>query len=486
MKLSRRDFFVDSASLVTGGCLVAAGVNRAAFAAERAQGFVLYVHAGSWDGFAAGLLQPEKEGAFPLGVFERNTRVPAANPFLNEHVRHGAHIFHHYNKVLAGIADNLIHITCQAGSADHNVAGILQRSGAPNAGYPHWVLGAGQMLRPSTSIKPAFVVGRGQAMAAGAAPNVIGVAAGDLSSLQRALAQPASIGANPPSGSHRKLVQAMIESLASQGRASVLQDNIRSTIEATITTSYEGIPEIEPSNPLVMAAISAINEASIRATIQNFMGNNPETDIILADSNHIRSIANQFQLAGILAVTGVSPGMAMSGGGNEDRHFGGSQVATARVATVMWAGLVTFWNFIRSQNLQNRCLTIVTHEFTRTPWNRHMMEMEVVHNNVPKTIVSRGTDHMPINGLYLLSGKFPSARFGGIVDGFAAGGSKDLGTGPQLGIAAPSTLASVGTAMMAVFPEVFRHPGQPYSGRVVRELWPNFADSLIVQPLRDI
>jgi hypothetical protein len=250
---------------------------------------------------------------------------------------------------------------------------------------------------------------------------------------------------------------------------------------STLEASFKGVPEIEPSAEAVKRAIAAINVDRIKARVFETMGgrNNPEA-VAVSQVGVINQLAEKLQLAGTLAATGFSPGMAITMP-SEDRHDGGSQVMTARIAAAMWAGLTVFWDFIVSEELENKCLAITTHEFGRTPWNAKRPEYEMVHKGNRITVVSPGTDHHPINGVYLLSGKFQGGgRLGGILDGFIAVGAESFNQSPNGNIAAPRTLSVVGSALMAAFPNEFRHNGQPDDGRVVRSIWPDFQNDDII------
>jgi hypothetical protein len=485
---SRRKFLLDATTAVAGSWLLSSGrIFDRGYAASSGQGFVLSMHAGSWDGWASGLLQPNELERFPSGVFRSGVRIAAQNPFLNDHRAADGHIFHHYNQFLTDVSSNLLHVTCQPGSLDHNVARIIQKSGSSVLGAPHWALGAGQMLMDrSAGSLPFIVTDSMECMASGYAPDAVGVLASDVAGMRRAIGQPASLGANPPASGHAKLLEAIKGGFEAPGRASVLPDSVRATFESTIQTAYMGVPALDEADPRVVAARAAINVTELDASIRRRLGDNPETTAILADAGLKNAVVSKLQLAAILATTGVSPGMAMALPA-EDRHAGGSQIQTARVSAVMWAGLTLFWSHIKAAGMQSKCLVIVTHEFSRTPWNRNFLPYTMTHNGKSLQVDFHGTDHHPVNGVYLLSGKFSrGGRLGGVQDGYAAGGGADFGTGPSSSIAAPTTLAAVGSALMAVFPDQFRHPGQRDSGRVVRSLWPGFADEQILQAIRDI
>jgi hypothetical protein len=158
---------------------------------------------------------------------------------------------------------------------------------------------------------------------------------------------------------------------------------------------------------------------------------------------------------------------------------------TARVAGLYWLQLQLFWKWIVDQGLSEKVMVVVTHEFSRTPFNSRNLKTMVSTNKGELEFNSPGTDHHPVNGLYFLSGKITQGhRYGGILDGYTAAGSASLNGTPSKEIAAPTTLQAVGTMLFRHWPE-FIYPGQEGSPRRVRSIWQKFEDSDLIAPLME-
>src|SRR5690606_25730262 len=78
--------------------------------------FVLLIAAGSWDGWAAGLLMAKDavagapgsvdQAVWPRGVFVRNQQADSVNPLLNAAFKSGDLVFNNYSKILEPVSQH--------------------------------------------------------------------------------------------------------------------------------------------------------------------------------------------------------------------------------------------------------------------------------------------------------------------------------------------------------------------------------------------
>src|SRR4051794_14544318 len=73
--------------------------------------FIIYLHAGAYDGLAGSLLQPQVPNAWPRGLFYKNADGGSVNPNLNRHYKTGNLVLNDYNSFLSSIANNVCFAT---------------------------------------------------------------------------------------------------------------------------------------------------------------------------------------------------------------------------------------------------------------------------------------------------------------------------------------------------------------------------------------
>jgi len=277
-----------------------------------------------------------------------------------------------------------------------------------------------------------------------------------------------------------------------------------------------GHPEIKESNPLIQQINSAFSIENINKIITDARNgvDSGVTDPALSEAEKVKAarvslytgmdnLTSGLKLAAFLAETGVAKGMAIDLDGH-DWHSGtglshqGSSVGTARTAAQMFAQIRLFWEWLGSRtgkNLQRRVLVVISHEFSRTPYNSfpfnfdgsRMVDdagnpvfinygepIEIYCKGVKHTIRVPGRDHwLSAHGtVFLNAGVPPASRLGGIVDQYVAHGSRDLLGTPDPAVPGYTQLQLVGSMFMRLFPELF--PDQ----RALRKIWPTMPEPI--------
>jgi hypothetical protein len=463
---------------------------------ETKNNFMLYIHCGSWDGIAAGLLQPQNTAGWPDGVFVRNKphilgtldptetaqgkQVMQGNPLLAKFTQSNGHIFHHYNSPLAEISQHLFHATCNPGSLDHNVARVIQKCGKPT-GYPHWIAGASQAFLSAKTNDPSAVAQViGTQLVSNRTPSISSVMTTSLESYRKEFSEPVSVNAGLPNQIRDMFAKASLARYSEHYGPGLVPNGYASAFKNSINGMIYGIPRIQETDAAILNLRTIFSKDAILKKISSHFGDN-DTEAILVEPS-IESLRQQFILAGALSSSGAASGMEISLPG-EDRHFGGSQLNTSRLSAVLWTQLSIFWKWAIENGLDKNITVIATHEFSRTPWNTTQYSGEATINGIKTTISSPGTDHHNVNGVYILNGNLnKKGKYGAIANGYVAQGSAALNTVPSASIAAPTTLQVVGTMLMSIYPE-FRQADQPYSARKIREYWSDFKDEDIIKAL---
>ena len=480
---NRRRFFSQVGTAAAGGFLsskVYLALDKGgvlARAEPTANKFILYIHCGSWDGIAAGLLQPNSTGGWPLGVFENGEQTLAPNPLINQISAHEKMFFHRYNKVLGEVIGDLFHFTLNPRSLDHNVAEVLQKTGHESL-HPSWTAGFAQTVRKPDS-GPAIISGTGGILNS-FTPNVALINSATLGGYRESLRDP--VGSGHSASVRGKFGAVASEIYREQFGTSIVPGHFQSTFDGTHKYWSQGVPELAETGTLVRGVRDAISVERANALIDTHMGNNDAKGVKDRYSN-FAVLRESLVLAGALAKSGLASAMSIDLP-REDYHTGGSQVLTARSGGQLWTQLVLFWKWVIAQGLQDQILVAVSHEFSRTRFNDRVQRIPIIVNGTQQEIVCPGTDHGLTAGMYLLNGKLPGgSRYGGILESYVAAGSSGLGTAPLASLPAATSQQAVGTALMTCFPDVFRNPREPESARNLRVVFPTMEDSDVILPL---
>ena len=127
--------------------------------------------------------------------------------------------------------------------------------------------------------------------------------------------------------------------------------------------------------------------------------------------------------------------------------------------------------------LQDDVMVIVSHEFSRTPYNSSPGDtVNVMHKGVSKPVQSPGVDHHLAMGMVFINGKVPSqGRVGGIGDTYIAAGSADLKGIADPNITAYTSTQLVGSMLMRVWGDVYAN------SREVSKYWVGFTDADVIK-----
>lgn len=442
-------------------------------------------------------MQPNQSDRWPSGVFTPNAvHTPGSrsalypggpsalgNPLLNEIISANNHLFSYYAKPLAEVSKNLLHVTCAPGSLDHNVARMIQQTGKPS-GQPHWVAGLAQKLLQPGDSAPFVVSCPFITSTTGDISNVSATSISQFrSQFSESVKTDSKLSAQARVETSETFVDVGAEVFDQYAGPSLIPGEFKNAFRNSLKGIIRGIPGLSDDDPNV----KSLREALSADNFENYVDKTFKND----DSSRLKNatiaefLRDRLCLAGSLAAASQAHGMVITMN-NLDLHAGGSDAETGKFGGILWSHIVLFWNWLEAQGIADRVTIVATHEFSRTPWNKQFRTERVVVGGNQIEITSPGRDHHPVNGLYVLNKKIKSgARFGGILDGYAAGGANKLGGAPSKNIAAPTTQQALGSVFFSLFDE-FKHTGQPDSARLIREIWPSFKDEDIIKPLREL
>lgn len=468
--LSRRDVLklMGSAGAVS---ILGATLGPQALAQADAGGkFLVYIHAGAWDGLAAGLLQPREADRWQRGLFLPGQDGESANPNINVHHKVGELILNNYTKPLSTIANHVCFGVATPRSLNHDDARMIQTTGGKDPGtFPSWVNGFAQALfdqKPGMTI----VTTRGSQAerARGKTAKDVTLVEGTTFTGYRASFDDA---ATVPKGEHANRFWGILKTLG-KGNFGVSSPDPQAAanLASYIDNLVVGQPQLADTAPAVTGVKAAFNRAAVNAQIDN-----ATTGITAAhDGEGVKTrpyddLLEFLQLCGALAKLGLARGASMALD-LQDLHGGGSSVITARSGAQVFAQLAAFWKgYVIPNGLADKMMIVVSHEFSRTPYNNASTTANVIHNGAEVAVRSPGTDHQLVTGFVFLNGNVPGAkRIGGIGDFYTALGSKTLAGVGATDVAAYTSTRLVGSMLMRCFPDVF--PNE----RAVRQSWGDF------------
>ena len=484
------------------------------FAADKNKNdkFILYVHFGSADGLTTGMLQPKEvvvdgsktnlpiTGKWQKGLFWLDDEVLAdsayadkqnynaghsINPNVNIHYKdaNSSLIFNEYSKVLLPIQNHLCCATGNSMSLSHHDAASFQISGdrfGSNSGS--WVAKLAQATNESKFTNVVFSPKIGSRESVYSKifsergttnSNVALIGATDLDSMYNILSDTNDI---PLAESDARAFWQVLKQLnTQQGR----YPSIRESANFYIDNLLAGAPEFSDSSPMRTEIEQNINLAKCKEIIKDSsLPNGGVCDVpdsfFQQNAKLIAALQKDMQLAAGLALSKKTKGMMFSYG-DHDYHSGGSSYKAPRHASVLFATVRLFWELIKSKNLQDDVMVIISHDFTRTTYNgkeksdKKNLQHRTANgiNNINFT--EHGNDHMQIMSMMFLNSKVPTAsRVGGIYDNYTAFGSKDGRGVPVQSISPYVAQTLVGTMLMRCFDDVF------VDEKTTNEFLPNF------------
>ncbi len=400
--------------------------------------FVIYIHAGSWDGWTSGLVQPnatqtindQLRASWQRGIFYSGQQTDSLNPNVNLAYRHNNLIFNSYSKVLLPIADHMTFAVGSARSAGHSKAEAFQSTGGDESAlFASWVAGAAQLINSSNS---AFIVSSAPRISVQRSPatSKVSLVQGlDAPSFVRNLADAATV----PTGQDALRFWEVARDLMTKKliRADVDQTE-RSAYRAFTNQLVDGVAGFGVNDPMYQSIASVLNQTAVNNLINNEIGVGQDSGGIILGAYQQPALMEELRLAAMLAKSGMASGMSIRLP-NEDHHFGyndgngGSTVGTPRRAAQTWSQIRLFWEWIIQQGMQDDVLIIMSHDFNRSNYNTTLgSNITFKGNGSDVTIKVPGTDHSVTMGMVFINGRVPaSGRVGMTGDSNVAKATSD-------------------------------------------------------------
>lgn len=460
--MKRRDFLNLMAGLPFGNILF----NERALAEEdmpkpSRNRFLLYVHMGSACGIGSGLVQPIRAGQWPKGYFDPGNGGQGVNPLLSRQTEAAnGMVLHDYIKFLAPISQNMCLVNGNSQSLDHNVASIIQRRGLPiAAAAPEWPMAVAQFMRTDSRRNP-IVISSGVKTAS--VPDITTVQSKNIDDFTRITRDIDEI----PRDAASPFLDILKKRFSAPKFDTVVSDkNLQSLADYQLTTLQNGLKELNGAQGDIQNLRDALNNDAVKNHVKDCM----EADEIAKMATD--PIRDSLVLAGILAKTGLANGFHLNVAG-EDHHQGAADVWTPRNMGGVWALISLFYRWIQAQNLQDDMLVVVSHDFSRTPYNGKIIEVDTkgLDGSMQRLKVP-GRDHSLAMGMMFINPAVPKGgRVGGIADNMVPVPSSDARGTFDPNNPAYNSYDIVGSMLMRVFPELFP------TERMVRKHWPSFKE----------
>jgi hypothetical protein len=254
----------------------------------------------------------------------------------------------------------------------------------------------------------------------------------------------------------------------------LLASDIPATLSNSTAAAIDGLLRGQPELGDDAAVVKDVRAKITREKVDSLlMGTEDGADVI--KSAAYSELIPKLQLAAVLAKTGKASGMVIELD-EQDLHRGGSSVQSARSGAQVFAQLTVFWEWIKANGLHDDVMVIVSHDFSRTPYNHLPGPTEnVMFGGKPVPVQCPGTDHHLAMGMIFINGKVPpSSRIGGIGDTYIAAGSADFKGIADPSIVAYNSMQITGSMMMRVWGDTFPN------ARELRRYWQSFQDSDVI------
>lgn len=498
MKLSRKDFIdllqkyaiaLPAVSILNPHYPVAKG-------SANADKFMLYIHFGSADGLTTGMIQPKevvfdgsssnlaRVGKWQKGLFWENNQVSedskyfgnskggqSVNPNVNIHYKDGKLIFNEYSKVLQPIKDHLCMAVGNARSLAHQDAASFQITGKRfGADSGSWVAKFAQATGDSRGANVIFSPKIGthssvytQIFSTKGTANdkVAMISADSLDKIAEVLNDAKGI---PDADGDARRYWDVLKEL--NGHAGKYQDT-RQAANFYIDNLLAGASDFIAASSMRKEIETGISIDKGKELLNSSsLPNGKVCDIPQYLYNHktVLGLISDLQLAAGLAISGKAKGMLMSFG-EHDAHGGGSSIHAPRHASLLYAGVRMFWDLMRKNNLQDKVMVVISHDFTRTAYNGRE------NPNNPQNITYRtsdglqemklyphGNDHLQAMAMLFINANVPAGgRIGAIHDNYTAFASDDSSGMPNINAAPYTSDTLVGTMLMRCFSDVFKN-----------------------------
>lgn len=446
------------------------------FAADGEPEFMLHIHLGSWCGLSSGMVQPQKKGEWPSGAHFKGKSDGSVNPNMNKHFGIGNFVFHDYSRPLAEHYDQLMMATISSVSLAHPDAVSYQQTGnLPNAPGAGWLAAFADITKGASDKKLLVTNVQGSAKPNSYTKNQVTMSSNSLTEFNAASKDGGAVPRLGDSGEISKkfwdLYQARFASKDLKSLQRDTSDTEKSNIKYTLDTlqnGFDGYTTGDADYKSLEAAMSSAKLAGILGDLTEGTQNILRKGSLLSD----RTFRDQLILAGMLAKKSTSTGMSIQIGGG-DLHQGGSDVTTANSAAKLWAQISQFWTWVKDNNLDDKILLIVTHEFGRTPYNNSVRDMDVYNGSNNVSVKSYGRDHSLLTGMVFLNRNVPSGRVGGMGIGHTPLGSKGLNGIISPDIEGYKSVDVLGSLFMRLFSKKLAG-----DDRQLREYWNNFTNHI--------
>ena len=508
MPLSRRQLLeLLSRSALSLPVVGALGSGSRLQAASKHAKFLLYIHFGSADGLTSGMLQPREvvfdgadnnlaaKGSWQKDLFwDSHTLIlptsqykglvnpnHSINPNVNVHYKDSDSnaIFNEYSKVLHPIREHVCFACGNSRSLSHHDAAAFQITGGRfNAARGSWVANFAQAMCGNDEfanivVSPNFASLRESFYTKifnnkGIDNDKVAVInAASIEEIRHILSD--AEGIPEAEGDALKFWQTMH---AINNASSPHYKAIRKSVNFYVNNLLVGAPEFASQSALRQNIAEKITATVLKDMLSdtNLPGGHVCDVDAVAESQKASTaqLIDNLQLAAGLAATQRAKGMMLSWG-DHDCHSHGSSLDTPRHAAVLFTAVKMFWQWVKAQNMQDDVLVVISHDFSRTPYNSR----EITYPNenakpiitakaaggttTPHRFIPVGNDHHPVMGMIFINGKVPAAgRIGGISDNYAAFGSDDTTGVPNFNTAPYTSDELVGTMMMRCFGDVFK------------------------------
>ena len=476
-------------------------------AAGKQDKFLLYIHFGSADGLTSGMLQPREvvldgadnnlaaKGSWQKDLFwDSHTLIlPTSqykglvnpnysiNPNVNVHYKDSGSkvIFNEYSKVLHPIREHVCFACGNSRSLAHHDAAAFQITGGRfNTARGSWVANFAQAMSGDAEfanivVSPNFA-SRRESFYTKIFNNkgidndkVAIINAASLEEMRNILSDAAGIPeAEGDALKFWQTMHAISNSSSSQYKA------IRKSVNFYVSNLLAGAAEFAPDSPLRQNIADQITAAKLKDILSDTgLPGGDVCDVDAAAASQLASTAqlvDDLQLAAGLAATQRAKGMMLAWG-DHDYHNHGSSLDTPRHAAVLFAAVNMFWQWVKAQNMQDDVLVVVSHDFSRTPYNSReityaqesdkpiIIAKAAGGTTTPHRFIPVGNDHHPVMGMIFINGKVPAAgRIGGVSDNYTAFGSDDATGIPNFNTAPYTSDELIGTMMMRCFGDVFK------------------------------
>jgi hypothetical protein len=443
--------------------------SRKIFAASGEPEFMLHIHLGSWCGLSSGMVQPQKPGEWPNGAHVRGSNAASNNPNMNKHFGIGNFVFHDYSKALAEHHEQIMMATISSVALGHPEAKGYQQSGnLPNASGAGWLAAFSDVVKGSVDKKLIIANAQASAKPNSFTPNQVTMSGNSVDGFNRASKDGVAV---PQDGENSKLFWEAYKSRFSSSELDLLQrmtnDTEKSDINYTLKTLNNGFAGYNTNDTDYKDLAAALNKNDLIAKLGDVSegANNILRNGSLLNDNTFR---DQLILAGMLAKKTTATGMSIDIGGG-DFHAGGSDVTTANSAAKLWTQLMQFWSWVKANNLDDKILVMVTHEFGRTPYNGTSRRMSVLNDGKTVEVDAQGRDHSLLTGMFFLNRNVPNGRVGGMGVGHTPLGSDNLKGIANANIEGYTSANVMGSLFMRLFGDKIKG-----DDRKLREYWNNF------------